>query len=270
MSRPDISHLQLVLLLRWKCWTRGNWRGGSKKYRYSANCCHWTGLIFKVCQLPCNIFQAYHQCLSVFWHLIGSTAPRSDNIPKWRRVVTGCQEEELGKTWRIWPQQGNQNEFSVRGIEDMVIPGLWLGSSIILMLPYLECNMFSRLTVSISALQDLRLLISNRTLLHRWWTLHGKITEFWNTVLLTFSWSVVRVQVMSNLVLRLQIDNGLMTPTMKVRRDRVVAKYKAQLSNLFNWMSYHPYPELDPAIWSTLMSVYCKITSFCKSTVLPN
>ncbi|XP_050899029.1 probable acyl-activating enzyme 16, chloroplastic isoform X3 [Lathyrus oleraceus] len=29
------------------------------------------------------------------------------------------------------------------------------------------------------------------------------------------------------------IDNGLMTPTMKVRRDRVVAKYKEQIENLY-------------------------------------
>uniref|UniRef100_A0A7N0VIX1 Long-chain-fatty-acid--CoA ligase n=1 Tax=Kalanchoe fedtschenkoi TaxID=63787 RepID=A0A7N0VIX1_KALFE len=29
------------------------------------------------------------------------------------------------------------------------------------------------------------------------------------------------------------IDNGLMTPTMKVRRDRVMSKYQEQIANLF-------------------------------------
>lgn len=32
----------------------------------------------------------------------------------------------------------------------------------------------------------------------------------------------------------LQIDNGLMTPTMKIRRDKVVAKYKDEISQLYN------------------------------------
>lgn len=31
----------------------------------------------------------------------------------------------------------------------------------------------------------------------------------------------------------LQIDSGLMTPTMKVRRDQVVAKYKEEIANLY-------------------------------------
>ncbi|KAH7572988.1 hypothetical protein JRO89_XS03G0047200 [Xanthoceras sorbifolium] len=29
------------------------------------------------------------------------------------------------------------------------------------------------------------------------------------------------------------IDSGLMTPTMKIRRDRVVAKYKEEIANLY-------------------------------------
>lgn len=32
----------------------------------------------------------------------------------------------------------------------------------------------------------------------------------------------------------LQIDNGLMTPTMKIRRDKVVAKYKDEINQLYN------------------------------------
>ena len=31
----------------------------------------------------------------------------------------------------------------------------------------------------------------------------------------------------------LQIDSGLMTPTMKIRRDRVVSLYQAQIDNLY-------------------------------------
>ncbi|BBG93570.1 AMP-dependent synthetase and ligase family protein, partial [Prunus dulcis] len=37
------------------------------------------------------------------------------------------------------------------------------------------------------------------------------------------------------------IDSGLMTPTMKIRRDRVAAQYKEQIENLYNtylWPSY--------------------------------
>jgi long-subunit acyl-CoA synthetase (AMP-forming) len=31
----------------------------------------------------------------------------------------------------------------------------------------------------------------------------------------------------------LQIDSGLMTPTMKIRRDKVVAQYKEQIDELY-------------------------------------
>ncbi|KAG8481197.1 hypothetical protein CXB51_026011 [Gossypium anomalum] len=33
------------------------------------------------------------------------------------------------------------------------------------------------------------------------------------------------------------IDSGLMTPTMKIRRDQVVAKYKEEIANLYKWDS---------------------------------
>ncbi|KAM7277624.1 hypothetical protein ACFE04_004758 [Oxalis oulophora] len=32
------------------------------------------------------------------------------------------------------------------------------------------------------------------------------------------------------------IDSGLMTPTMKIRRDKIVAKFKDQISSLYNWL----------------------------------
>lgn len=32
----------------------------------------------------------------------------------------------------------------------------------------------------------------------------------------------------------MQIDNGLMTPTMKIRRDMVVAKYKEEIDQLYS------------------------------------
>lgn len=33
----------------------------------------------------------------------------------------------------------------------------------------------------------------------------------------------------------IQIDNGLMTPTMKIRRDKVTAKYQREIEALFKW-----------------------------------
>lgn len=39
---------------------------------------------------------------------------------------------------------------------------------------------------------------------------------------------------LSKTALCFQIDSGLMTPTMKIRRDRVVALYKDQISELYN------------------------------------
>lgn len=32
-----------------------------------------------------------------------------------------------------------------------------------------------------------------------------------------------------------QIDNGMMTPTMKIRRDKVTDKYRREIEALFNW-----------------------------------
>ncbi|KAH1129635.1 hypothetical protein J1N35_001013 [Gossypium stocksii] len=34
-----------------------------------------------------------------------------------------------------------------------------------------------------------------------------------------------------------EIDSGLMTPTMKIRRDQVVAKHKEEITNLYKWDS---------------------------------
>jgi len=33
----------------------------------------------------------------------------------------------------------------------------------------------------------------------------------------------------------LQIDNGLMTPTMNIRRDKVTDKYRREIEALFKW-----------------------------------
>ncbi|RXI00578.1 hypothetical protein DVH24_000812 [Malus domestica] len=64
-------------------------------------------------------------------------------------------------------------------------------------------------------LQDFRVFISNRTDHNRGRTLYGKTS-------IHPSIPVVPL-----------IDSGLMTPTMKIRRDRVVAQYKEQIDNLF-------------------------------------
>lgn len=36
-------------------------------------------------------------------------------------------------------------------------------------------------------------------------------------------------------IMKLQIENGLMTPTMKIRRERVVGRYSDQIANLYKW-----------------------------------
>lgn len=39
----------------------------------------------------------------------------------------------------------------------------------------------------------------------------------------------------SDVSLWLQIDTGLMTPTMKIRRDKVAERYKEQIAKLYRW-----------------------------------
>lgn len=60
--------------------------------------------------------------------------------------------------------------------------------------------------------------------------------RFWNLNLyLLCSFLIIKLTSLVYPFVHWQIDNGLMTPTMKIRRDRVVAKYKEQIDNLYKW-----------------------------------
>jgi len=57
------------------------------------------------------------------------------------------------------------------------------------------------------------------------------------------------------------IDNGLMTPTMKIRRDKVTAKYQTEMESLFEWDMEYPFEwaQTATAIWSWDSSQYLTI-----------
>lgn len=79
-------------------------------------------------------------------------------------------------------------------------------------------------------MQDFKLFISNWTGFNCRRTLYGKLSMS----ACTFVWPC-RCNSSSDYSFFLQIDSGLMTPTMKIRRDKVVARYKEQIDNLFKW-----------------------------------
>lgn len=78
------------------------------------------------------------------------------------------------------------------------------------------------------------MFVSSRTSLDRRRPFHGKYLQ-------SFLIAVLLIQDSFKTLLRelfndttMQIDNGLMTPTMKIRRDMVVAKYKEEIDQLYS------------------------------------